>query len=243
LCGPRQVPALIYNVAYALNAGYVMKSPGYKALSCVRNLLVNVNSAINFLLYCVFGQKFRRVFLTTFCRQCPRKVCGNSVSTGSARSAGGVSTGSGRFAGNHGNSSIRSAGGVSTGSGRFADHVGTGSARSTGVVSTAGICGHIIGGGIDVFDNIPLDQRERGLKRLSIGDDDVITCNSLITGSLRTRSGDSTRRLLQTGSGVLCEGGIVVASSGGGGQQAGRLVHCRLLSQEDPSNSKLPMFV
>jgi hypothetical protein len=195
----------------------VLKSPGYTALSHVRNLLVNVNSAINFLLYCVFGQKFRRVFLMTFCRQCPKKVCGHSVSTGSARSAGSISQ---------------------QGSGRFPF---TGSARSTGVVSTAGIgmCGGVIGGGIGVFDHIPLDQRDCNLRRLSIGDDDVVTCNGLLNGSLRTRGGDSTRRLLQTGSGVLCEG----VTAGGGPHQSGRLVHCRLLGKGDQMNANLPMFV
>ena len=34
----------------------------------MRNLLVNVNSAVNFILYCAVGQKFRRVFLQTFCQ-------------------------------------------------------------------------------------------------------------------------------------------------------------------------------
>lgn len=66
-----QVPALAYNVAYAVDADHVIASPGYRVLSHVRNLLVNVNSAVNFLLYCVFGQKFRRVFLQTFCAWCP----------------------------------------------------------------------------------------------------------------------------------------------------------------------------
>jgi len=34
----------------------------------MRNLLVNVNSAVNFILYCAVGQKFRRVFLQTLCQ-------------------------------------------------------------------------------------------------------------------------------------------------------------------------------
>ena len=62
------MPALAYNVAYAVNSLYVLTSPGYIVLSHVRNLLVNVNSAVNFILYCAVGQKFRRVFLQTFCR-------------------------------------------------------------------------------------------------------------------------------------------------------------------------------
>jgi len=62
-----QVPALAYNVAYAIDASFVQASPRYIVLSHVRNLLVNVNSAVNFILYCAVGQKFRRVFLQTFC--------------------------------------------------------------------------------------------------------------------------------------------------------------------------------
>ena len=69
-CGV-QVPALAYNVAYAVNSSYVRTSPGYVVLSHVRNLLVNVNSAVNFSLYCAVGQKFRRVFLETFAHLAP----------------------------------------------------------------------------------------------------------------------------------------------------------------------------
>jgi len=64
------VPALAYNVAYAVNSLYVQSAPGYVILSHIRNLLVNVNSAVNFILYCAVGQKFRRVFLQTFCPFC-----------------------------------------------------------------------------------------------------------------------------------------------------------------------------
>ena len=65
-----QVPALVYNLAYAINNTYVDESYGYKVLSTIRNFLVNLNSAVNFLLYCAFGQKFRRIFIHTFCRHC-----------------------------------------------------------------------------------------------------------------------------------------------------------------------------
>jgi len=64
------VPALAYNVAYAVNSTYVQTAPGYIVLSHTRNLLVNVNSAVNFILYCAVGQKFRRVFLQTFRLRC-----------------------------------------------------------------------------------------------------------------------------------------------------------------------------
>jgi len=53
-----QVPALVYNIAYAIH-GDVETTRHYHVLSHVRNFLVNVNSAVNFMLYCAFGQKFR----------------------------------------------------------------------------------------------------------------------------------------------------------------------------------------
>ena len=62
-----QVPAAVYNVARAIDAETVENMLGWKILSAVRNFLVTFNSAINFLLYCAFGQKFRRVFMRTFC--------------------------------------------------------------------------------------------------------------------------------------------------------------------------------
>ena len=65
-----QVPALVYNLAYAIDQQHIQGSFGYKILSNLRNFLVNVNSAINFILYCALGQKFRRIFVQTFCRRC-----------------------------------------------------------------------------------------------------------------------------------------------------------------------------
>ena len=62
-----QVPAAVYNVARAIDADTVENMFGWQILSAVRNFLVTFNSAINFLLYCAFGQKFRRVFMRTFC--------------------------------------------------------------------------------------------------------------------------------------------------------------------------------
>lgn len=65
-----QVPALVYNLAYAVDRQYVQEKFGYQVLSVFRNFLVCFNSSINFLLYCALGQKFRRIFLQTFCRRC-----------------------------------------------------------------------------------------------------------------------------------------------------------------------------
>ena len=63
-----QVPAAVYNVAYAIDLQTVKTRLGWSILSTVRNFLVTFNSAINFLLYCAFGQKFRRIFMRTFCQ-------------------------------------------------------------------------------------------------------------------------------------------------------------------------------
>ncbi len=65
-----QVPALVYNLAYAIDRVYVQSNFGYQVLSVFRNFLVCTNSAINFILYCALGQKFRRIFLHTFFRRC-----------------------------------------------------------------------------------------------------------------------------------------------------------------------------
>ncbi|GAB1606673.1 FMRFamide receptor-like [Argonauta hians] len=63
-----QVPALIYNTAYAIDSERVSNRSAWIILSFIRNYLVTLNSAINFLLYCALGQKFRRIFIRTFCR-------------------------------------------------------------------------------------------------------------------------------------------------------------------------------
>lgn len=65
-----QVPALVYNLAYAINMKHVTTDFGYHVLSIFRNFLVSLNSAINFILYCALGQKFRRIFIHTFFRKC-----------------------------------------------------------------------------------------------------------------------------------------------------------------------------
>lgn len=62
-----QVPALIYNMAYSISMETVTSSQAWEVLSTFRNFLVNLNSAINFILYCALGQKFRRTFVRTFC--------------------------------------------------------------------------------------------------------------------------------------------------------------------------------
>ncbi|GFO34274.1 FMRFamide receptor-like [Plakobranchus ocellatus] len=62
-----QVPALIYNMAYSINMPEVSSSYSWDVLSNFRNFLVTLNSAVNFILYCALGQKFRRTFVRTLC--------------------------------------------------------------------------------------------------------------------------------------------------------------------------------
>lgn len=63
-----QVPALVYNIAYSVNRYEIDTQIGWQILSIVRNFLVTFNSSINFILYCAFGQKFRCIFIRTFCQ-------------------------------------------------------------------------------------------------------------------------------------------------------------------------------
>ncbi|KAK3098860.1 hypothetical protein FSP39_023800 [Pinctada imbricata] len=62
-----QVPALIYNTAWAIDNKIVTTRYEWEVLSTVRNFMVTLNSCVNFILYCAFGQKFRRTFVRTFC--------------------------------------------------------------------------------------------------------------------------------------------------------------------------------
>ncbi|CAG5132564.1 unnamed protein product [Candidula unifasciata] len=62
-----QVPALIYNMAYSIDMLKISNASGWVVLSNIRNFLVTLNSAVNFILYCALGQKFRRTFMRTFC--------------------------------------------------------------------------------------------------------------------------------------------------------------------------------
>ena len=39
------------------------------ALNNISNLLVTLNSSVNFIIYCIFGDKFKRIFLRLFCSQ------------------------------------------------------------------------------------------------------------------------------------------------------------------------------
>lgn len=74
-----QVPALVYNIAFAINDMYVNSDFTFMVFSHCRNFLVCLNSAVNFILYCAIGQNFRKTFLQTFCSYA-RKIPAKGVS-------------------------------------------------------------------------------------------------------------------------------------------------------------------
>ena len=43
------------------------------ALTQVSNLLVTLNSSVNFIIYCIYGDKFKRLFCSLFCKPCGAK--------------------------------------------------------------------------------------------------------------------------------------------------------------------------
>nr|ANO39061.1 GCR096 [Schmidtea mediterranea] len=55
-----QFPALIYNIKFGIQPA---NDISWEIISEIRNFLVILNSAVNFILYCAFGQKFRRTFV------------------------------------------------------------------------------------------------------------------------------------------------------------------------------------
>ena len=55
----------------------------YHPLTQTNNLLVTINSSVNFIIYCIFGHKFKRIFISLLCnlaRGTPRQ--GNRVGKG-----------------------------------------------------------------------------------------------------------------------------------------------------------------
>ncbi|KAI0229639.1 FMRFamide receptor, partial [Lamellibrachia satsuma] len=64
-----QVPSIIDNIFMATLPSDVLNTPPFVKLTCISSLMVITNSAVNFVLYCVFGQKFRGVFVHIFCRR------------------------------------------------------------------------------------------------------------------------------------------------------------------------------
>jgi len=66
------------------------------ALTHVSNLLVTLNSSVNFIIYCIYGDKFRRLFCYIFCKRC------NAGAAAAGRMGTAVSEAGGGFAGGAG---------------------------------------------------------------------------------------------------------------------------------------------
>lgn len=62
-----QVPSIVDNIFNATLSMDVLLEAPFVKLTTISNLMVIINSACNFYLYCVFGRKFRRVFCRIFC--------------------------------------------------------------------------------------------------------------------------------------------------------------------------------
>ena len=45
-------------------------SVDHTALTQISNLLVTLNSSVNFIIYCIYGDKFKKLFCQIFCRRC-----------------------------------------------------------------------------------------------------------------------------------------------------------------------------
>ena len=50
----------------------------YRYVNAITNVLLTLNSAVNFLIYCLVGKKFRRIFVAMICDGCERLRCGGS---------------------------------------------------------------------------------------------------------------------------------------------------------------------
>lgn len=63
-----QLPALIDNIVFAMFQHEQLQcSVHWVRFTTISNLLVVLNSAINFILYCLLSKRFRRIFLKIFC--------------------------------------------------------------------------------------------------------------------------------------------------------------------------------
>lgn len=47
----------------------------YRYVNAITNVLLTLNSAVNFLIYCLVGKKFRRIFVAMICDGCGRLRC------------------------------------------------------------------------------------------------------------------------------------------------------------------------
>ena len=72
-----------------------LQSINLTALNNFSNMLVTLNSSVNFIIYCIFGEKFKRIFLQMFCRM---SAASNPLGGGSGANmggGGGAATGAG----------------------------------------------------------------------------------------------------------------------------------------------------
>lgn len=64
-----QLPSVADNILWTMfESKHLNCSIHYIRFTTVSNLMVVVNSAINFILYCLFGKRFRKVFIKIFCK-------------------------------------------------------------------------------------------------------------------------------------------------------------------------------
>lgn len=68
ICG---VPALAVNVIDSMNP-YLLERPSYLVFMVIANLLVVLNSACNFIIYCLLGKKFRSKLMEMFRCRCAK---------------------------------------------------------------------------------------------------------------------------------------------------------------------------
>ncbi|XP_043206730.1 FMRFamide receptor-like [Amphibalanus amphitrite] len=69
--------SFVINIIELMNSdSKIIEEAGMERIADFSNLLININSSSNFVIYCIFGQKFRRLFLRLFCERLLRRRCG-----------------------------------------------------------------------------------------------------------------------------------------------------------------------
>ena len=73
-----QLPSIVLHFIIAVHGtGWTMASKANNVFYNIAVSLVSLNSAINFYLYCVFGRKFRKIFILKMRHTCARMRCVN----------------------------------------------------------------------------------------------------------------------------------------------------------------------
>jgi len=81
----------------------------YRYINAITNVLLTLNSAVNFLIYCLVGKKFRRIFVTMICDGCRVIRCCGGDGSGEG-GADGEEEDAGAAAADNGNEQARHAG-------------------------------------------------------------------------------------------------------------------------------------